>query len=149
MYLTCLWLVKLFDNSGTFKMDHIRERQPLTLHLKRGKEEAAKDLPSYSGAKRILDTQQLPYQLGENTLENSNICRTSSFFLAVVDQMSDPEIRLTISQRAYQLIKTLDDEKKMAKELRKAIVEYCREEFISNSAWVEMHRYKYLDVMYT
>ena len=93
-------------------MDHIRERLPLTLHLKRGKVEATKDLPSYSGAKRILDTLQLPYQLGKNTLENSNICRTSSFFLALVDQMSDPEIRLTISQRAYQLIKTPDDEKK-------------------------------------
>ena len=130
-------------------MDHIRERLPLTLHLKRGKVEATKDLPSYSGAKRILDTLQLPYQLGKNTLENSNICRTSSFFLALVDQMSDPEIRLTISQRAYQLIKTPDDEKKMAKELRKAIVEYCKDEFINNSEWIEMYRHKFLDVMYT
>ena len=58
--------------------------------------------PSYSEAKRILSTQQLPYQLGKNTLENRNIHETNSFFLALVDQLSDPEIRITTSERAQE-----------------------------------------------
>ena len=105
-------------------------------------------LPSYSEAKRILNTLQLPYQLGRNTLESSNIHQTDSFFLALVDQLSDPEIRMTISARAREFYKTPLDENKLANDFRSAIVEYCCREFTHNTTWSEMQGYKFLDVMY-
>ena len=133
--LTCLYFVKLFDNSDDIfeNMDHIRDN-PMVL-------------PSYSEAERLLKAQHLPYLLGKNTLENNNTYQTNSFFLALVDQLSDSEIRLTISKRARQFYKTSSDEQKMANEFRNALVEYCRKEFTSNSSWGEMERYKIRDVM--
>ena len=104
--------------------------------------------PSYSEAKRILSTQQLPYQLGRNTLENRNIHETNSFFLALVDQLSDPEIRITTSERAQEYCKTPVDPDKLAKDFRRAVIDFCCNEFTHNSAWQALQSYKFLDVMH-
>ena len=135
LYLFQLNLFKSSHNPKIFlTMDHIGG-DPLTP-------------PSYSKAKRIIGTQPLPYQLGRNTLENSNIHETYSFFLALVDQLSDPEIRITTSERAQEYYKTPVDPDKMAKNFRSAVIDFCCNEFTHNPAWQALQSYKFLDIMH-